>query len=85
MIKNLLLDMGGVILNVSYQKVIDTFKSYGIENFDKVYCQAKQVEIIDLFEEGRNPGTEISGQVEVLVGYDRLFSCVSSPGFGDSI
>ena len=37
MIKNLLLDMGGVILNVSYQKVIDTFKSYGIENFDKVY------------------------------------------------
>ena len=26
MIKNLLLDMGGVILNVSYQKVIDTFK-----------------------------------------------------------
>ncbi len=53
MIKNLLLDMGGVILDVSYQRVIETFKSYGIENFDKVYTQAKQVEIIDLFEEGK--------------------------------
>ena len=52
MIKNLLLDMGGVILDVSYHKVVETFKSYGIENFDKIYTQAKQVPIIDTFEEG---------------------------------
>ena len=70
MIKNLLLDMGGVILNVNYQKVIDTFKSYGIENFDKVYCQAKQVEIIDLFEEGRCSAEEFRDGVRKLLDKD---------------
>lgn len=68
MIKNLLLDMGGVILDVSYQRVIETFKSYGIENFDKVYTQAKQVEIIDLFEEGKCSTEEFRDGVRRLVG-----------------
>ena len=68
MIKNLLLDMGGVILDVSYQRVIETFKSYGIENFDKVYTQAKQVEIIDLFEEGKCSAGEFRDGVRKLVG-----------------
>ncbi|MEE1093649.1 MAG: HAD family phosphatase [Bacteroidales bacterium] len=68
MIKNLLLDMGGVILDVSYQRVIETFKSYGIENFDKVYTQAKQVEIIDLFEEGKCSAEEFRDGVRKLVG-----------------
>ncbi|MBQ2386527.1 MAG: HAD family phosphatase [Bacteroidales bacterium] len=68
MIKNLLLDMGGVILDVSYQRVIETFKSYGIENFDKVYTQAKQVEIIDLFEEGKCTAEEFRDGVRKFVG-----------------
>lgn len=68
MIKNLLLDMGGVILDVSYQRVIETFKSYGIENFDKVYTQARQVEIIDLFEEGKCSAEEFRDGVRKLVG-----------------
>lgn len=68
MIKNLLLDMGGVILDVSYQRVIESFKSYGIENFDKVYTQAKQVEIIDLFEEGKCSAEEFRDGVRKLVG-----------------
>lgn len=68
MIKNLLLDMGGVILDVSYQRVIEMFKSYGIENFDKVYTQAKQVEIIDLFEEGKCSAEEFRDGVRKLVG-----------------
>ena len=68
MIKNLLLDMGGVILDVSYQRVIETFKSYGIENFDKVYTQAKQVEIIDLFEEGKCNAEEFRDGIRKLVG-----------------
>ncbi len=67
MIKNLLLDMGGVILDVSYQRVIETFKSYGIENFDKVYTQAKQVEIIDLFEEGKCSAEEFREGVRKLL------------------
>jgi DNA repair protein RadC len=70
MIKNLLLDMGGVILDVSYQRVIETFKSYGIENFDKVYTQAKQVEIIDLFE---TLGLKLSDHI-IIGNADDFFS-----------
>lgn len=53
MYKNLLLDLGGVILNVDYNKMVEKFKSYGIKDFDKIYSQANQVEIIDRFEEGK--------------------------------
>jgi putative hydrolase of the HAD superfamily len=47
--------------------VIETFKSYGIENFDKVYTQAKQVEIIDLFEEGKCSAEEFREGVRKLL------------------
>lgn len=68
MIKNLLLDMGGVILNVDYNKVIDTFKSYGVKDFDKVYTQAAQVEIIDRFEEGKCSCEDFRKGVRNLTG-----------------
>ncbi len=68
MIKNLLLDMGGVILNVSYHRVIESFKAYGIENFEKVYTQAAQVEIIDRFEEGKCTAEEFRQGVRDLLG-----------------
>ena len=70
MIKNLLLDMGGVILNVSYQKVIESFKAYGIKDFDKVYTQAAQVEIIDRFEEGKCTPAEFREGVRALLKKD---------------
>ena len=67
MIKNLILDMGGVILNVSYHKVVETFKSYGIEDFDKIYTQANQVEIIDKFEEGKCSIEEFRDGIRALL------------------
>lgn len=81
MIRNLLLDMGGVILNVSYQKVIDTFKSYGIENFDKVYTQAAQVEIIDRFEEGDCSAEEFRAGVRKLLNKDLTDEQIDSAWF----
>ena len=67
MIKNLILDLGGVILNVSYHRVVETFKSYGIEDFDKIYTQANQVEIIDKFEEGKCSIAEFRDGIRALV------------------
>jgi putative hydrolase of the HAD superfamily len=52
MIKNLILDLGGVILNVDYNKIVEKFLSYGITDFENIYSQAAQSEIIDRFEEG---------------------------------
>ena len=51
-IKNLILDFGGVIYQISHQKQIDTFKEFGIGNFDELYSQALQNPLFERFETG---------------------------------
>lgn len=67
-IKNLLLDLGGVILNVDYYKMVETFKEYGVKDFDKHFTQAHQVEIINKFEEGKCSIEEFRSGVRDLIG-----------------
>lgn len=67
-IKNLLLDLGGVILDVDYHKMVETFKSYNIPDFDKHFTQAQQAEIIDRFEEGKCTIEEFRNGIRELVG-----------------
>jgi haloacid dehalogenase superfamily, subfamily IA, variant 3 with third motif having DD or ED len=52
-IDTLLFDFGGVIVNVDYTLMIRAFAQYNIKNFDHIYTQDGQVELIDLFEEGK--------------------------------
>jgi len=49
----IIFDLGGVILNLNYQLTIEAFKSLGIEDFDKMYSQAKQNDLFDRFEIGQ--------------------------------
>jgi HAD superfamily hydrolase (TIGR01549 family) len=51
--KNIIFDLGGVILDIDYQKTIDAFRKLGFPDFDKHYTQAKQKGLFDEFEEGR--------------------------------
>lgn len=69
-IKNLLLDLGGVVLNVDYHKMVDVFKEYGVMDFDKHFTQAKQVEIVDKFEEGKCSIEEFRNGIRDLVKVD---------------
>ncbi|MBL4664329.1 MAG: HAD family phosphatase [Flavobacteriaceae bacterium] len=48
----ILLDLGGVILNLNYNKTITAFKKMGEERFDELYSQAEQNAIFDRFETG---------------------------------
>ena len=52
-IKNIIFDLGGVLYDIRYENIADTFRSYGLQNFEKLYAQAEQVAEIDLFEEGK--------------------------------
>jgi putative hydrolase of the HAD superfamily len=52
-IKNIIFDLGGVLYDIRYENIADTFRTYGIPNFEQLYAQAGQVEEIDLFEEGK--------------------------------
>ena len=52
-IKNIIFDLGGVLYDIRYENIADTFRSYGLQDFEKHYVQAGQAVEIDLFEEGK--------------------------------
>lgn len=50
--KNIILDLGGVLLNLDYQKTIDAFIQLGIKDFDELYTQLSQEHLFDEYEKG---------------------------------
>ena len=70
MYKNIILDLGGVILNVDYNRLVESFASYGVKDFDKIYTQKNQVDIIDRFEEGKCSIEEFRDGIRELVKMD---------------
>ena len=52
-IKNIIFDLGGVILNLDYSKTDKEFHKLGLKNFSKLFSKKKQSKIFDDFEKGR--------------------------------
>ena len=52
-IKNIIFDLGGVLLDVDYQKTIVAFNRLGIENFEDMYSQFKADELFEKLETGK--------------------------------
>lgn len=52
-IKNIIFDLGGVIININYSLSVDAFKTIGIANFDTLFSQYKQSNLFDLLETGK--------------------------------
>jgi len=50
--KNIIFDLGGVLLNIDYQKTIDAFKNLGIKNFEEMFSQFKADELFEKLETG---------------------------------
>lgn len=51
-IKNIVFDLGNVILNVDFQATEREFKRSGFENFEELYTQARQIKLFDQLETG---------------------------------
>lgn len=51
-IKNIIFDLGGVIINLDYNRTATAFKKLGIVDFDEIYSKAKQTSLFDDFEKG---------------------------------
>ena len=50
--KNIIFDLGGVLLDIDYQKTIDAFKNLGILNFEEMFSQFKADELFEKLETG---------------------------------
>ncbi len=68
-IKNIIFDLGGVILNIDYQLNVDAFKAIGFDDFEASYSKAEQTYLFDNLEKGsispetfRNGIREVSGK-----------------------
>ena len=51
-IKNIIFDLGGVILNLNYQATTYAFEKLGVQNFENLYNQKEQTELFNNFEKG---------------------------------
>lgn len=63
-IKNIIFDLGGVILNIDYQLPVKAFKELGLENFEQWYSQKSQNDLFDRLETGRISPGEFRNEVK---------------------
>lgn len=54
-IRNIIFDLGGVIIDIRFQDTIKQFKKLGFVDFDSIYNQLKETRLFDLFETGQIP------------------------------
>ena len=52
-IKNLLFDLGGVLLNIDYNKTANAFRKLGVNKFDELYSQADANDLFEALETGK--------------------------------
>ena len=51
--KNIIFDLGGVLLNINYNKTLQAFKELGYTNFDEMYSQYTADALFEDLETGR--------------------------------
>ncbi len=52
-IKNIIFDLGGVILNIDYQLTANEFKKLGFNDYNSLFTKLSQNKIFDLLETGK--------------------------------
>ncbi|MCW3092238.1 MAG: HAD-superfamily hydrolase, subfamily variant 3 [Ferruginibacter sp.] len=51
-IKNIIFDLGGVLIDIDYNKTASAFNMLGVEQFDKLYSQANADHLFEALETG---------------------------------
>ncbi len=67
-IKNIIFDLGGVIINIDYHKTIKAFEKLGIKNAETLYSQHKQNDLFDLLETGKISPSEFYDRLREITG-----------------
>ncbi len=65
-IKNIIFDLGGVLLNLDFNKTQQAFINLGVTNFDVYYTKAKQNGLFDLYETGKLTESEFCNELRNL-------------------
>ena len=65
-IKAVVFDLGGVLIDIDYQKTIDAFISLGVENASDLYNQFDQSMLFDKYEKGEVSSDTFISQLKIL-------------------
>ncbi len=67
-IKNIIFDLGGVILNINYNLTADAFIKLGLKDFEEKYSQAKQSRLFDKLETGEISAGQFRKELKTYIG-----------------
>ncbi len=62
--KNIIFDLGGVILNIDYLLVVKAFGDLGLANFDDFFSQTQQKNLFDLYEKGQITSSDFRNELK---------------------
>ncbi len=57
-VKNIIFDLGNVVIDIHYNRTLEAFKKLGIADFEKAYTLFKQSDLFNLLETGKIKGEE---------------------------
>ncbi len=67
-LKNIIFDLGGVLLNIDYRLTQQAFKDLGVKDFDKVYSFASQTHLFDRMDKGTISPEEFRDRIREASG-----------------
>ena len=76
-IKAVIFDLGGVLIDIDYQKTIDEFIKIGVENASDLYNQFDQKMLFDEYEKGKVSSDYFISQIAPSLM--RIFKRISCP------
>jgi HAD superfamily hydrolase (TIGR01509 family) len=62
--QSIIFDLGGVLLNIDYQKSKKAFEELGVHDFDAHFSQLSQSNLFDKFETGKISDTEFREEIK---------------------
>lgn len=67
-IKNIIFDLGGVLLDINYHLTQKAFEDLGVKDFDSMYSQASADQLFQLLETGRIQDNQFYEQLNKCAG-----------------
>lgn len=72
MIKNIIFDLGGVIVNVDNRLFVDAFKKLGVQNYEEALMQAMQHQLPELYEMGKITTADLRARAKKIMGIEHV-------------
>lgn len=65
--KNIIFDLGGVLINIDYNLTAQAFSTLGINDFQEQFSKAAQTKLFDLYEKGLISSQEFRNQIKSVI------------------